>query len=261
MMLKNKNAVIYGGGGAIGGAVAMAFAREGANVFLAGRSLAKLQAVAKKIAEAGGTAEFAEADALNKESVEAHLGAIIKKTGRIDISFNAISINDTQGSALVEMQQEQFASPVINAMNTQFITATAATRYMAKKGSGVILAITANVARKPYLNSGGFGIACAAIEGFCRQLAVEEGKHGIRVVCIRSAGSPDAPGVDEVFNLHAKNAGISREAFETEFAERTMLKRLPGLAEIANAAVLMASDNASAVTAAVINVTCGELAD
>ncbi|MEI9912595.1 MAG: SDR family oxidoreductase [Bacteroidota bacterium] len=104
-------------------------------------------------------------------------------------------------------------------------------------------------------------MACAAIEGFCRQLAVEEGKHGIRVVCIRSAGSPDAPGVDEVFNLHAKNAGISREAFETEFAERTMLKRLPRLAEIGNAAVLIASDNASAITAAVINVTCGELAD
>lgn len=142
-------------------------------------------------------------------------------------------------------------------MNTHFITATAATRYMEKQGSGVILAITANAARKPYLNSGGFGVACAAIEAFCRQLSVEEGKHGIRVVCIRSAGSPDAPGVDKVFHLHAKNAGVSREAFETEFAERTMLKRLP----IANAAVLMASDNASAITAAVINVTCGELAD
>ncbi len=261
MMLKNKNAVIYGGGGAIGGAVAMAFAREGASVFLAGRSLDTLEAVAKKIAEEGGIAETAQADALSKESVEAHLSEIIKKAGRVDISFNAISINDTQGSALVEMQQDQFMSPVVNAMNTHFITATAAARYMTKQGSGVILAVTANAARKPHLNAGGFGVACAAIEGFCRQLAVEEGKHGIRVVCIRSAGSPDAPGVDEVFNLHAKNAGISREAFETEFAERTMLKRLPRLAEIGNAAVLIASDNASAITAAVINVTCGELAD
>ncbi|MEI9912596.1 MAG: SDR family NAD(P)-dependent oxidoreductase [Bacteroidota bacterium] len=143
MMLKNKNAVIYGGGGAIGGAVAMAFAREGASVFLAGRSLDTLEAVAKKIAEEGGIAETAQADALSKESVEAHLSEIIKKAGRVDISFNAISINDTQGSALVEMQQDQFMSPVVNAMNTHFITATAAARYMTKQGSGVILAVTA----------------------------------------------------------------------------------------------------------------------
>jgi NAD(P)-dependent dehydrogenase (short-subunit alcohol dehydrogenase family) len=137
----------------------------------------------------------------------------------------------------------------------------AAIRQMRQKGSGVILAITANAGRKPYVDVGGFGVACAAIEGFCRQLAMEEGKHGIRVVCLRSAGSPDSPGVDEVFRLHAQNAGISREAFETEFAERTMLKRLPRLHEVANAAVLVAADHASAITAAVINVTCGELAD
>ena len=94
-----------------------------------------------------------------------------------------------------------------------------------------------------------------------RQLAMEVGKHGIRVICIRSAGSPDAPGVDEVFNLHAQHAGITREAFEAGFAERTMLKRLPKLNEVANTAVLMASDKASAITAAVVNATCGELAD
>jgi 3-oxoacyl-[acyl-carrier protein] reductase len=132
---------------------------------------------------------------------------------------------------------------------------------MQKQGTGVILALTANAGYKPYENVGGFGVACAAIEGFCRQMAMEAGKHGIRVVCLRSAGSPDSPGVDEVFNLQAKNAGITREAFENNFAERTMLKRLPKLSEIGNAAVLMASGKASAITAAVINITCGEIAD
>jgi NAD(P)-dependent dehydrogenase (short-subunit alcohol dehydrogenase family) len=261
MLLKNKTVVIYGGGGAIGGAVALAFAKEGAKIFLAGRTLAKLEAVAKKITANGAEANVAQVDALNKQEVETHLNKIVNYAGNIDISFNAIGINDMQGTPLTEMGYDHFILPVITAMTTHYITSTAAVRHMIKKGSGVILAITANAARNPYPGIGGFGVACAAIESYCRQLAFEAGKNGIRVVCIRSAGSPDAPGVDEVFSLHAKNAGITREAFEANFAERTMLKRLPALHEVANAAVLMVSDKASAITAAVTNVTCGELAD
>jgi 3-oxoacyl-[acyl-carrier protein] reductase len=151
--------------------------------------------------------------------------------------------------------------PIVTAMRTQFLTTTAAARYMTKARSGVILAITAQVARKPYPDIGGFGVACAAIEGLCRQLAAELGPLGIRVVCLRSAGSPDAPGVDTAWRRLAENAGLSREALETDIADRTLLKRLPKLAEVASAAVLMASDRASAITGAIANVTCGEIVD
>jgi 3-oxoacyl-[acyl-carrier protein] reductase len=261
MLLKNKTAVIYGGGGAVGGAVAKAFAREGANVFITGRTAAKLNKVAKEISSEGGSVETSVIDALDPKAVEFHLKEVMQRSGRIDISFNVIGIDDVQGSSLTEMEQENFFLPVNKLMNSQFITTTAAARYMTKQKSGVILALTANAAAKPYENIGGFGVACAALEGLCRQLALELGKYNIRVVCLRSAGSPDAPGVDEVFHKHAKNAGITRQEFETSFAERTMLRRLPRLNEVANAAVLMASDQASAITAAVTNITCGELAD
>lgn len=260
MLLEKKNAVIYGAGGAIGGAVARAFAREGAKVFLAGRTLAPLDAVVRGISNAGGVAEAAQVDAFDQRAVESYLGEVVRTAGRIDISFNAVGLSDTQGMPLVEMEQESFALPVMNAIATHFLTATAAARHMRKNGSGVILAITAS-AVMGYPNVGGFGVACAAIEGFCRQLAAEVGPQGIRVVCLRSAGSPDAPGVDEVFHLHAKNAGIPWEAFEATLGERTLLKRLPKLAEVANTAVLMASEYASAVTGAVANVTCGEIVD
>jgi NAD(P)-dependent dehydrogenase (short-subunit alcohol dehydrogenase family) len=132
---------------------------------------------------------------------------------------------------------------------------------MEKRGSGVILALTAQVARKPYVASGGFGVACAAIEGLSRQLAIELGPKGIRVVTLRSSGSPDTPGVAAAVAEHAKAAGVTREAFEARIAERTMLRRMPKMAEIANAAVLAASDRGCALTAAVINATCGEIAD
>ena len=91
--------------------------------------------------------------------------------------------------------------------------------------------------------------------------AAEVGSHGVRVICLRSAGSPDTPGVDAVWRRHADEAGVSRDAWEAGIADRTMLKRLPRLAELAGAAALMASDHASAMTAAIANVTCGEIAD
>ncbi|GER91499.1 short-chain dehydrogenase [Dictyobacter vulcani] len=257
MLLENKHAVIYGAGGAVGSAVALAFAREGARVFLVGRTLAPLEKVAQEISAAGGLAEIAQVDALDEQAVASYLDEIISNFGWIDISFNAVGLDDIHGTPLVEMAQEDFALPTVRAITTHFVTATAAARYMAKNGSGVILAITA-IAGQGSSNVGGFGVACVAIEGFCRQLAAEMGSQGVRVVCLRSAGSPDAPGVDEVFHLHAERAGLSREAFEARVAASTMLKRLPRLAEVADMAVLMASDRASAITGSVVSVTCGE---
>lgn len=96
MMLTNKVAVVYGVGGGIGGAVARAFAREGARVFVTGRHRAKVEAVAKDIASAGGFAEAAEVDALDEKAIDEHLEAVVGKVGRVDISFNAIGVHDTQ---------------------------------------------------------------------------------------------------------------------------------------------------------------------
>jgi 3-oxoacyl-[acyl-carrier protein] reductase len=261
MLLEAKTAVVYGAAGAVGSAVARAFAREGAHVFLAGRTAATLEALAGEIRAAGGRAGFAVVDAPDEQSVESFVGSVAQQAGRIDISFNAIGLEDEQGLPLTQITQQSFALPVNIALTSHFYTANAATRHMAKERSGVILAITANAARTAQANMGGFGVACAAIEGFCRQLAAEVGPQGIRVVCLRSSGSPDAPGVAEVLNQHAANAGISRQEFEARFAAGTLLKRLPLLAEVANVAVLMASDLASPMTAAIANVTCGEIAD
>jgi len=149
MLLEGKNAVIYGGAGAIGGAVARAFGREGAKVFLAGRTLAKLEAIRADIIASGGVAEAAVVDALDKQSIESHLREVVRIAGGIDISFNTIDLGDAQGAPLVEMTDEHFMLPIGNAMKTQFLTGSAAARHMIEKRSGVILAITAQAGRKP----------------------------------------------------------------------------------------------------------------
>jgi len=260
-LLEGKVAAIYGAAGDIGSGVARAFASEGATVCLTGITLAKVERLAEEITATGGRCEATRVDALDANAVEQHLDEVVKRFGRIDIAFNLINLGGPQGSPLAEMKMAEFLQPIDVAMRTHYITGTAAGRHMTRQKSGVILALTAQVARKPYTNSGGFGVACAAIEGLCRQLAIELGPAGVRVVTLRSSGSPDAAGVSAAIAEHARAAGVSLGEFKARIADKTMLKRMPAVAEVASAAVIMASDRASAVTAAVTNLTCGEIAD
>ena len=149
MMLKDKVAVIYGAGGAIGGAVARAFAREGADVFLTGRARAPVEAVAQDIVAAGGSAEAAEVDALDEQAVDEHLQSVVDQAGRVDISFNAVGIPDAEilGVPLVELDVEQFSLPIAAYTTSYFLTARLAARRMVPNGSGVIMTVTALPAR------------------------------------------------------------------------------------------------------------------
>jgi len=261
MLLENKSAVIYGGGGAIGGAVARAFAHEGARVFLAARTLYRVEAVAGEISAAGGTAEAAQVDALDEQAVDRHIGEVAGKAGSIDILFNAIGMQDVQGKPLHEMPLEDFTRPIEVATRTQFLTARAAALRMIGQGSGVIMTITGGPARRAFPNVGGFDTACAAIEGLWRTFAAELGSCGIRLVVIGSAGSPDTPDVQETLKLHAKAAGKSFEEVLADSGSDTLLGRLPRVAEVADVATIMASDRAGAMTGVIANVTCGYIVD
>jgi NAD(P)-dependent dehydrogenase (short-subunit alcohol dehydrogenase family) len=131
MMLKDKVAVIYGAGGAIGSAVARAFASEGANIFLTGRHLAPVEVVAKDIVSAGGSAEAAEVDALDEQAMDKHLQSVIDKAGRVDISFNAVGIPNAKilGLPLAELDVEQFSLPITTLVRSYFLTARLAARH------------------------------------------------------------------------------------------------------------------------------------
>jgi 3-oxoacyl-[acyl-carrier protein] reductase len=256
MLLKDKIAVIYGAGGSIGGAVARAFAADGARLFLAGRTLRKIESLAAEIAAAGGLVAAAEVDALDEAAVEGHVSDVVGHAGRIDVLFNAIGMDDVQGSPITDMPVDDFIRPVVKAARTQFLTARAVARQMAKQGSGVILTLTAG---PPEAISfiGGFGSACGAVEHLWRVLAAELGPKGVRVICLRSAGSPDTPDVQETFRRHAAASGITAEQFLADMGSDALMKRLPLMVEVANAATLMASDRASAVTGSFLHVTCG----
>ena len=260
MLLEGKNAIVYGAGGAVGGAVARSFAREGAAVFLAGRTANRLEAVAAAIERAGGTAATAVVDAMDQQALRRHADAVAEAAGSVDVSFNAIAVDHEQ-VALAQLSVQQVVGPVADRVATHLLTARVAARHMTAQGSGVILTFSADAARLTYPNIGSFGIACAAVEGLTRALAAELGPHGVRVVCLRSMGSPESPGVEDVWERHFGDPEAPDDGVLALRARGTLLGRVPTLAEVGNVAALMASDLASPLTAAVINVACGEIAD
>jgi 3-oxoacyl-[acyl-carrier protein] reductase len=253
MLLQDKVAVIYGAGGAVGGAVARAFAAEGARVFLSGRTLGPVQAVAREITEAGGSAEAAQVDALDEEAVDRYADQVAEQTGGIDVSLNAVGFHAVQGTPLTELALDDFAYPITTWTSSQFLTARAAARHMVTKRKGVILTLTASPARLAIPGAAGFGVACAAIEALTRTLAAEVGPQGVRVVCLKPHRIGDSGSTADPRSEEAD--------FRRYLEDMTLLKRLPTLAEVASTAVFLASDHAGSMTGAVANLTGGMSVD
>jgi NAD(P)-dependent dehydrogenase (short-subunit alcohol dehydrogenase family) len=256
--LENKVAVIYGDG-TVGGAIAKAFAREGARVFLTGRTIKKLEAIAAAVLPGEEAIETAQLDALDEQAVESHMSEVIRKAGKIDISFNAIGIpqKGTQGIPLIELPVESFFLPLATYTKSHFITARAAARQMVKQGQGVILMHTPNASRISPPFVGGMVPAWASLEALCRSLSVECGPYGLRSVCLHTTGIPETPLIDEVWEIHGKAHGISFEQFHAVMEGNTHRKRLTTLEELTNAAVFVASDEGTAITGTILNLTAG----
>jgi NAD(P)-dependent dehydrogenase (short-subunit alcohol dehydrogenase family) len=265
MLLKNKNAVIYGGGGAIGGAVARVFAREGARVFIAGRTRARLDAVARDIAAAGGTVETADVDAFDQRAVEKHIDAVAAKAGGIDIALNAVSVMHDQGTLLEDLSLEEFMRPIEDCLRTLFITTKAVARHMGRKRPGVILTLSEPGSRLAVGGILGHSASAAGREAFSRVLAAELAPRNIRVICIRPHAITDAPAsgsyTKDLFKPMAAAHGLSVQELMAGLAQGTLLKRLPTLSEVAETAAFLASDRAGAMTGTVANLSCGALVD
>ena len=255
MLLDAKTAIVYGAGGAIGSAVARAYAREGADVHLAGRTRATLEEVAQRIRHDGGAAHITQVDVLDRAAVAQHADAVAA-SGGIDICFNATSNDDVQGTPLLAMRSEDFLRPVTKAVIAHFNIATAVGGHMTRRGRGIILVMAGGREAIPRL--GGSHVAWAALAGLCRQLAAEFGPHGVRVSWLLSPGSPgynehdqrqDGPGVGET------------EAAGAPGAAGLLARYLPSYDEVANIAAFAASDWARTITASEINFTGGVVVD
>jgi len=255
-MLQNKNAIIYAAGGSLAGVIAKAFSGAGATVFLSGRTLAPVQQLADEITASGGKAYALQVDAMDETAVNNYISQVVQQVGAIDVSFNLIDLQVVQNLPLVDMSLADFVRPANIALQSHFITDVGAARVMMKQSSGVILSLTATPGGIGYPYTAGFAPACAAMESFSRNLAGETGKYGVRVVNIRSGGSPDSKVFADAIAAHPDVMKVVLERMQND----SMLKKLPLMADVANTAVFLASGLAAAITGVTVDVSCGTTA-
>jgi NAD(P)-dependent dehydrogenase (short-subunit alcohol dehydrogenase family) len=250
MLLKDKVAVVYGAG-SIGGAVAKAFGHEGARVFVGDRTGAKAEALAGEIEAAGGAARGLEVDALDEGSVREFVKTVVEEAGRLDISFNLISVGDVQGTPLAEIGWDDFAAPIETAVRSNFLTINAAVPQMVRGGGGVVLFFGGAGDPVPNYSIGGFQVALHAVETMRRQYASELGAQGIRFVTLRTSGIPGT--IPDVMD--------GGDALAASLNAATMTGRAATLEDVGAVAAFVASDKARTMTAATVNVSAGALID
>lgn len=263
-LLEGKVAVIHGGGGSIGAAAARVFAREGARLFLGGRSLPRLEVAASVARDLGADVSVAVVDAMDQAAVDRHVDQVSDAAGRIDIALNAVGFDHVQGRAIGDTSLADYLHPVTGYLRTNFVTAKAAARPMLAQGSGVILTISTPGARLTGRGLIGNAAQSAGLEGFSRALAGELGPAGVRVVCVRPHAMPDALETSytrEMFGRTADASGIDFDEWMGGLAGMTLLGRLPTLDDVAEYLAFAASDRAGSMTGVISNLTAGALVD
>ncbi|MET0976845.1 MAG: SDR family oxidoreductase [Leifsonia sp.] len=264
MLLEGKVAVIHGGGGSIGAAAARVFAREGARLYLAGRSLPRLEAAAVAVRAEGAEVDIAVVDAMDQDAVDRHIDSIAEAAGHIDIALNAVGFDHVQGLGIADTSLADYLHPVTGYLQTNFVTAKAAARHMSARGRGVILTISTPGARLSGRGLIGNAAQSAGLEGFSRALAGELGPTGVRVVCVRPHAMADAYDTSytgTMFGRIADLSGTSREDWLAGLAGTTVLGHLPTLDDVAEYLAFAASDRAGSMTGAIANLTAGALVD
>jgi NAD(P)-dependent dehydrogenase (short-subunit alcohol dehydrogenase family) len=263
-ILQDKSAVVFGAGGSIGAAIAKEFAAEGARVFLAGRTKASLEAVAKQIVAIGGDARTEVLDVLEDASVSQFIDGVVKQAGRIDIVVDVagpLAKDYGNGKNAVDLSVEEFMVPLATMVRSRFLTARAAARHMIKQHFGVIILVTGSPARGHVPGATAIGAAFGAMENLTENLAFEISPLGVRVVCLRTLANTDSRSIQDTMEFLASQLPITKDQAIAQIAQSSLRKVPATVQDTANAAVLIASDRARMLTGTVVNATAGAALD
>jgi len=259
--LKGKVAAVFAASGAIAGAVAQSFARHGAKVYVSGRDMKKVGALAGDIRHWGGMATAVRVDAMDEKEIDGFLKRVVEENGRLDIVFNGIGIPGHEygtNTPATEMTFAQFVRGFEALCGSQFLTSGAAARYMIESGSqGTILTLTAALSRGKYPNTAGYTTASTAIEGLTRSLAAELGKYGIKVICLNATALPETERIRDSFEKYAKMAGVSAEDIAAGVAQQNILSSGITLSHVAETATFLVSDTGMGFNSHIVDVDGG----
>lgn len=254
MLLKNKHAVIFAANGQISQGVAVAMARNGATVHLSGHRKKELEEFAKELESHGTVGSVAVVDATNQKDVRDYVKERASG-GNIDIAFNGIGGRPaTLGypARATESSIDDFMIPMNKIFRSQFLTTREAAIPMIEAGSGALLTLSSTLSGGAFPYMTNLAAASSAIQNMTYCLAAEFGPHGIRVNCVRGSAMPETRTIQETGAAHAE---LTQQ--EPGFGVPPLGRPIT-VAETANAAVYLASDNASGMTGQTLTVCAGQ---
>lgn len=255
MLLKDKVAIVSGIGPGLGQAVARAFAREGAAVVLAARSLDKLRDLETEITQGGGRALAVAADIGDASSCRALADAALERFGRIDVLVNNAYHPGTY-ERIETVDLDTWRPPFeVNVLGSLRLS-QAVIPAMKARGEGSIVMINSMSMRRMMETFGGYAASKAALNAATQTLALELGGYGIRVNSV-VPGYIWGPPLEAYFQGEAEKAGVAPKVVYDSVASQTALKKIPTSEEIAESAVFFASGMSRAITGASLDVNGG----
>jgi NAD(P)-dependent dehydrogenase (short-subunit alcohol dehydrogenase family) len=253
--LQGQTALVTGASQGLGKVIATEFAREGARVVLAARSRERLEETAADIEAAGGTAIVVSTDVGEPAQIEALALFIEEEVGALDtIVANSGIAGPT--AELWNVTPEEWEETIRVNLTGTFLLLRALLPAMARRGSGSVVVIGSTTGKRPMYGRTPYAATKLGLVGLVRSLAVELGPLGVRANLI-SPGGVAGPRIEDVIREQARAAGVSYDQFLDEATKLTPLRRLIPAADVAAAAVFLASDAAASITGDDINVSGG----
>jgi NAD(P)-dependent dehydrogenase (short-subunit alcohol dehydrogenase family) len=255
MELQGKVAIVTGGGYGIGREIALAYARAGASILIAARTLKPLEETRAEIEKASGRCITMQADV----SKESDCTKIVERTlagfGRVDVMVNNAGIAGPT-KRITEMALAEWQEVLDINITGAWLASRAAISAMLKQGSGNILMISSGAGRRGYPLRAPYAASKWAMIGLTQTLAGELGTSGIRVNCI-CPGAIAGDRIERVIRARADAMGAPYEQVKANFTSMAAMNRMATEQEVAKVAVFLASEAASAVTGQTINVDAG----
>ncbi len=256
MKLKDKVAIITGGGTGIGKAISLAFANEGAAVVVAARNLSRLEEVAKDIKSRGDKAKAIQTDISDHEQVKRMVAQTIEEFGQIDILVNNAAMGTFNNADVADMNLDNWHETLAINLTGTMLCSREVLKYMIPRRSGNIINVSSVAGISGVPKESPYSVSKWGIIGFTETLAIEAGKHNIRVNCI-SPGATRTQKFDDWVKGSAKDVGISYEEVMRKITDNNALKRIAEPSEIAACIVFLASDDSSAITGHNLIASCG----
>jgi NAD(P)-dependent dehydrogenase (short-subunit alcohol dehydrogenase family) len=257
MRLRDKVAIVTGGGGGIGKAIATTFAAEGARVVIAARTLSKLRAVAEEIDSRGGKARVIQTDVSNEEQVQHMVAQTFSEYGQIDILVNNSANAAVVRNKVVDMTLNDWNKELAVTLTGAMLCSREVLKHMISRKSGNIINLGSIAGTYGHPGRSAYCVSKWGIIGLTMTLAIEVGVDNIRVNCISPAAT-NTERFEDIQKAKAATQGIAYASLlSSEILPHYALNRIGSTEEVAKAAVFLASEESSAITGQNLIVSCG----